>query len=130
MLKQRMYHLILYQLSPIQKGIQAYHSGMEYANTFWNNEDFQKWLKEDKTVIILDGGTTEDMTNHLILLESSMKIRVKSFQEPDLGNLTTALSFLVDETVWNEEKYPKLFEDVSWNNSLLRDYLLKLKLAI
>ena len=39
-----------------------------------------------------------------------MGVKFAKFQEPDLNYLTTAITFLVDERVWNRVLYP------SWEN--------------
>ena len=51
-LEQRMYCLVLYNLSPIQQGIQAAHAIVEYANAFHNSIEYQKWAQVNKTIII------------------------------------------------------------------------------
>lgn len=121
-LRQRMYHLVLYNISPIQQGIQSYHAGIEYALIYWKTKEFQRWAKKDKTVIVLNGGTsnkegksvydeTFEITNfgsmekHLHTLGTN-DILCTPFYEPDLNNATTAIAFLADERVWDKEKYP------------------------
>ena len=107
--KQRMYSLVLRQLSPIQKGVQTTHSVVEYANNYERDKEYRQWTETDKTLIILDGGTFQDMED---ICESLKEWGVKfaKFQEPDLNYLTTAITFLVDERVWNRVLYP------SWDN--------------
>jgi hypothetical protein len=57
-----MYGLVPYNLSPIQQGIQFGHGVIEYSLDVYEvppfNKIYQKWAKEDKTFIILNGGTT------------------------------------------------------------------------
>ena len=119
-LEYRMYGLVPYNISPIQQGIQYGHALQEYNNKHFDDEDFRKWRLSDKTFIIYNGGTTNhsgylnsmgSMNKHLIELESN-KIKVATFYEPDLGNQLTAIVFLVDERVWNKEKYP---DDNGWD---------------
>lgn len=122
MLKQRMYHLVLYNISPIQQAIQSYHAGMEYALKYWDMEEFKQWSIYDKTVIILNGGTSNksglgeydvppfrsgygSMEKHYDELFKN-KVLFTCFFEPDLNNATTAIAFLCDETIWDKEKYP------------------------
>lgn len=111
-LEYRMYGLVNYQLSGIQKGIQFGHAVVEYGLKYFKDLDYQKWAKKDKTFIILNGGTTNShphflgtLNKHLVTLKNN-KIKVVTFQEPDLGNQLTAVVFLVDERVFNKEKYP------------------------
>lgn len=160
MLRQRMYHLVLYSLSPIQKGIQAYHAGVEYMLKYGDTEEYKQWSEIDKTVIILDGGTSNKegrsaydniavssnfgtMEKHHQTLHEN-KIPFACFFEPDLNNSTTAIAFLVDEKVWDKEKYPDpliptdydkdyaLSQLTSWyggETAFLRIFLKQFKLA-
>lgn len=116
-LEFRMYGLVNYQLSGIQKGIQFGHAVVEYGLTIGNTEEYQKWAKEDKTFIILNGGTTNDkpdittgeykgtLNQHKEKLKLN-RVSIATFKEPDLGDQLTAVVFLVDERVFNKEKYP------------------------
>lgn len=136
-LEFRMYGLVNYQLSGIQKGIQFGHAVVEYGLKYFKDDDYQLWGKRDKTFIILNGGTTNNSTyvdlrgslnNHLTLLQNN-KIKLSTFNEPDLGNQLTAVVFLVDERVFNEEKYPDdngvdPFED--WTVGIERKELKKI----
>ena len=115
-LKQRMYHLVLYSLSPMQKGIQCYHSGIEYANKYSETKEYKQWAEVDKTVIILSGGTSNDggvsgaaetgsMQKAIAQLRKN-KIKHAIFREPDCNDTLTAVAFLVNEKVWDKETYP------------------------
>lgn len=120
--KQRMYTLTIYQLTGIQKGIQAAHAIMELSRKKFADDDFLRWIRHDKTIVILNGGTTNsegidiwsqdfhagDMEGHMAQLET-LGIKYEPFFEPDLNNSLTAIAFLVDEKVWNQEKYPRPF---------------------
>jgi len=125
-LEYRMYGLVPYNISPIQQAIQYGHALQEYNNTFfkeffddkWKGEKksedfykFQKWANEDKTFIILNGGTTNSGKQMGTLQEHLGElglhgIKTATFHEPDLNDALTAVVFLVDERVWNYEKYP------------------------
>ena len=58
----RLYSLVMYNISGIQAGIQAKHSGIELAMAHAGDdvEDtvFLEWAKFHKTVILLNGGTS------------------------------------------------------------------------
>lgn len=103
--EQRMYSMVLRQLNPIQKGVQTTHGVVEYANKYGSDEEYRQWAETDKTLIMLDGGTYQDMVS---ISDSLKKLGIKfgEFQEPDLNYLTTAITFLADERVWNREQYP------------------------
>ena len=112
--KYRMYGLVPYNISPIQQGIQFGHAVVEYSiGRYGSHDDYKQWAKEDKTFIILDGGTTNDNEERLGSLNKSVRrledicIPYATFNEPDLGDQLTAVVFLVDDRVWDKEKYPE-----------------------
>ena len=117
----RMYGLTNYQLTGIQKGIQFLHGVVEYSqmvNKIGGDtlDIYNDWANNHKTVILLNGGTTNHqlddvgfpvgtLNNHVLSLDK-MKVDFATFCEPDLGNQLTAVVFLVDERVFNKTKYP------------------------
>lgn len=112
----RMYGLVPYNLSPIQQGIQFGHAVVEYGLEFFETPEYQKWAKEDKTFIILNGGTTNtrydennnhigSLNNHRQLL-SDEGVQFSSFFEQDLGDQLTAVVFLVDDRVFDKVAWP------------------------
>ena len=129
-LELRLYGLVPYNISPIQQAIQYGHALQEYNNEIMEIiEDaasgrivlpddrremykFEQWRKEDKTFIILNGGTTNKNLDHLGTLNDHRltlkehEIKIADFYEPDLGDQLTAVVFLVDERVFNKKKYP------------------------
>lgn len=104
-IEYRLYNLVPYNISPIQAGIQALHSSIEYSQLYYNEEDYQNWVRVWKTVIILNGGTSDTMKLHLESLKNA-GIKHASFNEPDLNGMLTGITFLVNEKVFNREKYP------------------------
>lgn len=155
----RMYGMVPYNMSPIQQGIQFGHAVQEYNNMMTDGDivsddilsAFNEWRNNCKTFIILNGGTTNSnperfgtLNQHLVNL-TDMQILCASFREPDLGDQLTAFVFLVNEKVYNKEKYPPYDERVTsmgerryytemfgpeWVKIVeQRDYLSKLRLA-
>ncbi len=96
----RMYHFVMYNLSGIQKGIQSYHAGVEYGNKYSNDDNYKKWANEDKTVIILDGGGSNDMIERMKELRE-LDVDYATFMEPDLNMSLSAIAFLVDESIYD-----------------------------
>lgn len=101
----RMYAMVLRQLNPMQKGVQALHSVVEYSNKYGYTVEYVKWATVNKTMIILDGGTSPEMVEIINKL-SDLKAINTTFREPDLNYLITSISFLASERVWDTEKYP------------------------
>jgi len=112
--ERRMYFFVPYNISPIQQGIQAGHCALEYANKYYSSKEFQDFMKNDKTWIILNGGTTRDFENgvdnggDLNILATKLAfsdIPFASFREPDLNHALTAICFIADERVWKTDVY-------------------------
>lgn len=136
--KTRMYGLVPYQLTGIQKGIQYGHALQEYNNLMINRmnlsmeemaEDshkmileinlFDQWRDKDKTFIILNGGTSNDGKNYSIgSMESHLKVLEENnitcgiFREPDLNFMLSGIVFLVPEQVY--KKYDKGDDKKYW----------------
>jgi len=126
-LEYRMYGLVPYNISPIQQGIQFGHGVVDYGQSVkdipTHQKLYDKWANEDKTFIILNGGTTNNnperlgtLNQHLLTLREA-GIVCQDFYEPDLGDQLTAVVFLVDERVFNKELYPKFVPEIlPWKN--------------
>jgi hypothetical protein len=111
-----MYFFVIYQLSGIQKGIQAGHTGLEYVEQHGDTELYKKFIRYHKTWIILNGGTTSDRLdiegvpsgtiNQTALELVANDIDFSYFREPDLNDAITSLCFIIDERVFNIKDYP------------------------
>ena len=104
-------------MTGIQQGIQFLHAVVEYGQTAQEIggevlAHYNNWANNHKTVIILNGGTTNNNVNKLGTLNNHQKsltdnkIAFAGFYEVDLGDQLTALAFIIDERVFNKEKYP------------------------
>ena len=138
-LSYRMYGLVPYNISPIQQAIQYGHAVVEYSllmnvsrsDKGYDGKSYMQWAKNDKTFIILNGGTTNTNPqsigtlnmhrNYLDLLE----VPNAAFYEPDLGDQLTAVVFLVDERVYDRENYPE-YENFDFEEQLEEDYYANL----
>lgn len=123
-----MYGMVNYQMTGIQKGIQFGHAVVEYSLLYQNQVDYVQWSTNDKTFIILDGGTTNLNVTSLGTLnkaadyaEKELNIPIARFHEPDLGDQLTSFVFLVDERVWDKEKYPD-FIQTNWGGMADQEY--------
>jgi hypothetical protein len=100
-----MYSMVLRQLTPIQKGIQSAHAVVDYMYARPNSEELRQWADIDKTLIVLDAGTSQDLQDAIQWLKDN-NIEHSVFKEPDLYDMPTAVCFLADERVWDTEAYP------------------------
>ena len=110
-LELRMYGLVIYQLSPIQAGIQFQHSVTRYSRVH-DSQIYRDWADNWQTSIILNGGTTNLNPYKLGTLNVSYQnfidnnIICEAFYEPDLGDQMTSIAVIVDERVFDFKKYP------------------------
>jgi hypothetical protein len=84
---------------------------VEYANKFHKLTEYIQWVNVDKTIIILDGGTYQEMKECREKL-SEFGVPYMAFYEQDLGNLLTSISFLVEDKVWDSKAYPANEEEL------------------
>jgi hypothetical protein len=127
LLKLRAYFFVPYNISEIQRGLQGIHAAFRYGRKFTEDEKFKNFVDNNETVIMLNGGTTNDerdfegfavgTLNQIAddLLEKD--IQFSYFQEPDLNDALTAICFICDERVFNREDYPDFV-----------DYILNIKM--
>lgn len=116
-MKYRMYALVLRQLSSIDKGVQSAHACLEYALNYGETIEYKDYINNDKTIIILNGGTSNDL---LKIYESLNEagINFSFFREPDLNNIITSICFLVNDLV---------YDSISLDRYLEHFYLPKIK---
>ena len=111
-LEKRMYFFVIRQLDGLNAGIQCGHAALEYARKYWNDIYFIDFRENWKTWVILNGGTTnnnQDKLGTLNLIHNQLlenEINCEVFYEPDLGDQMTAVCFICDERVFNNEIYP------------------------
>lgn len=100
----RMYCINIRHLSGVNKAVQANHSSVEYVWKYKNEKYLEHYINEDKTTIMVDGGTHQDMCDIQQTLKTA-GINHTYFIEPDLNNCMTAITLVADERVWDRENY-------------------------
>lgn len=105
----KMYSIVLRHLDGQNKGVQTTHGVCEYIRKHWDDEDLQQWINQDKTLVMLSGGTVPDM-NEIRASFDEAGIPYETFEEEDLADLTTSICLLADERVWDRENYPSFNE--------------------
>jgi len=126
----RMYFFVMYNLSGIQKGIQAGHAALEYARKYGHQKQYQEFIDLDKTFILLDGGGSRDMVTRVQELFVH-GIQHVIFNEPDLSNSISAIAFIVPEVIYNFDVDAYCEGDLRYSeeNYTLFQYLRSFKLA-
>lgn len=130
-LELRMYGIVPYNISEIQKAIQFGHAVVEYGQMVKRepiiSSLYNDWADNWKTFIILNGGTSNHSINRyhegyfLGTMEQhhdklkEIGIVTATFNEPDLNDMLSAVVFIVDERVFNRKKYLDL-GDWIWAN--------------
>jgi len=105
----RMYGLVPYNISEIQAGIQFGHAVVEYGLGYFKTKEYKEWATSHKTFIILNGGTSSTMVDNVQSLIDNDVIH-RTFVEPDLNNMLSAVVFLVDSRVYDYENYPDFYD--------------------
>ena len=115
-LKQVMFGFVMYQLgATIHAGIQYGHAKDEFSIKYGRTKAFKRWLYKDKVYSIKNGGTTNSVSGGLqtrIKELEERKIKYATFREEDMDNILTSIAFLIDERVFDRDKYPSL-EDLA-----------------
>ncbi len=122
----RLYFFVMYNLSGIQKGIQAGHAALEYALEFGKTKQYKEFINKHKTFIVLDGGGSNDMLERELELEG-YGIKYATFIEPDLNDSVSAIAFLVPESIYNKDI--RGLEDVYTKDVEFARYLKSFRLA-
>jgi hypothetical protein len=126
----RMYFFVMYNLSGIQKGIQAGHAALEYANTFKDDPIYNEFIKDHKTFILLDGGGSGDMLDRALEVQN-LNIQYEAFFEPDLNGSMSAIAFILKESQY-DCKLDEWDENQWWyscDDKRVYDYIRKFRLA-
>ena len=116
-LAMRMYFFVPYNISEIQKGIQAGHAALRYARQFSaDNPEVWDFVENHETWIILDGGTMNEKRDFEGVAQGTMNqladqlldadIQFSYFHEPDMNDGLSALCFIASEQVFNRKDYP------------------------
>jgi hypothetical protein len=133
-IKYRMFCFVPYNISDIQKGIQALHGVVEYQLEHGHLELYKKWSEIEKTVIILNGGTTgrESSMHDIIRTLRDFNLNFSLFCEPDLNDAITSINVILPSTIYDLEINKDLLE---WPETFLKleekikIWLSKFKLA-
>lgn len=103
----RMYVLINRpELPLVNAGVQAGHSIAEYMATHGHLPKVQSWVDEHKTMIFLEA--SENQIKDAIRFSEVKGLTYKTFHEPDLDHLLTAVAFEPITSIEGKELFGKL----------------------
>ena len=102
-IRYRMFGFVPYNISEIQKGIQCLHGVVEYQLEFGKNKPYKEWAEKEKTIIILNGGTTGHNSTMLERVRelNDLRIPISTFHEPDLNDALTSVNFILPSTIYD-----------------------------
>lgn len=126
MKKQKMYGIVMRHLSGIQKGIQFGHAALVYQDKYKANMDEYK-IKVDKLPFILLQAVTTDELKATAKTLKSLSVDVVAFHEPDIDDALTAIVFILDERVYDTDKYPVTKDGVHKELAADDNRLLKIR---
>lgn len=113
----RCYTFTHFMLSSIQQGIQSGHAAMELVNKyydpddrFWYGEslwdDIVDWIRDNKTIVCLNGGNTESMVE----LESFLNTYANPFpwvsfheDESSMEGILTSIAIIIPDRIYDAE---------------------------
>lgn len=126
-----MYFFVMYNLSGIQKGIQAGHAAVEYsrlADVYETHTQYFEFADEHKTFIVLDGGGSGDMITRSLELDN-LGIPHACFHEPDLNGSLSAIAFILPKEVYDIDLNIVEGDDDYLKRYAVKSYISMFKLA-
>lgn len=122
-LELKMYFFVPYNISGRQMGIQAGHALGRHCLKYGRhdpNHIVWDFLEKFETFIVLNGGTTNEERDFDGISVGNLNQIADQLQEndiefgfmiePDLNHALTAVSFIVDERVFNKKDYPDFID--------------------
>lgn len=108
----RLYSFVNFYLSSIQQGVQTAHLVAEMFTQAPKGTTLVNWAKNDKTIIILNGGAAADIKEKFLFLtreaaSASWAAPVGSFSEDEksLSGTMTCCGIVVPERIWSAVDY-------------------------
>lgn len=127
----RLYTFTLFQLSPIQQGIQAGHAAVELGMVAYRKQMtlrqgttfgiYHRWATEWKTMVLLNGGDLfelDEFANFLSTCDNPDKYPWAAFNESEtsLGGILTSVAIILPERIF------KTAEELRKNTFVTKDY--------
>lgn len=103
MYELRCYTFTLFQLSPIQQGIQAGHAAVELVTHRKDNKLVQDWAKKYKTMICLNGGDVAKLSEWINFFKDKRNrypwIKFEE-SEASLAGIVTSVAIILPESIF------------------------------
>lgn len=126
MTEYRCYTLTHFMLSSIQQGIQSGHAAMELVNKYYQCEPVYKvdeeqfdvvlsWIRDNKTIICLNGGNSESMIDWVEFLDTyHNKFPWVTFHEDEnsLEGILTSIAIILPNWFYEVDPNDDLFVDI------------------
>lgn len=107
------------KLSGINAGIQALHAVAELSLLEHLDDEYGDWARHHKTVVLLNGGSCEDLVDIAHTLQG-FGDEVGIFKEEDFNNQVTAIAMVPDHSTMNAMEYLESMEGLRCDD----DYLM------
>jgi len=90
-MESRMYIIVNKSLTKSQRIPQSSHAVAEFMNTHGSETNVKTWVEDHKTMVVL----TADFNNmdNVLSVVKKAGYKAKSFVEPDLDDIVTAIAF-------------------------------------
>ena len=101
-------------LSSIQQGIQAAHCVGEMSKLILGNVMVSKWLHEHKTLICVNGGNNESLTQFYDLVKDNPWYPVAKFHEDEasMAGMLTSVGIIIPEKMYDLD----INDPTTWND--------------
>ncbi len=99
------FSFVLSPLSAMQKGVQTTHCAVDLIEKYRSDEQYRpmvsRWVNQDKTLIVLDGGCAQELANILTVIEEN-DFPYGVFRESAefLNGIMTAVGVILPECVY------------------------------
>ncbi|ADQ53066.1 conserved hypothetical protein [Aeromonas phage 65] len=111
-------------LSGMYAGIQAAHAMIRLVHNQYANPDMIDWVTVHETLVILDGGNSQNMDQISGIL-SGADNSMEYFREPDMDNMMTAIAYVPSADEASEIEFFKTNDGIGDSDNPVVNLLLK-----
>lgn len=104
-------------------GIQAAHAMIRLVHWQYANPSMISWVKDYETLVLLDGGNSDNMKNISNILCGADNA-MESFQESDMDGMTTAIAYVPSEDEMNAVWFHKANKELGGSSNPVVNLLL------